>query len=186
MQCWIADQSVGPTEMSICSHLSPEDENRLGIRHFAPFSRIILITSATSHLQNTRNECRLLVFVTSSGYRPSVACVRFLPWYFFVLSSERNQYLNKRYLIINYFHWSLPLNIGIGKWLWWLGQALDHPEIGVRCPAEAQLFIFSTVSRGQNSSYWLNGPRIEPAWGKIFRNRSYLPWGLPSLLYNSY
>jgi hypothetical protein len=36
------------------------------------------------------------------------------------------------------------------------------------------------------TGYWLDGPRIESRWGKIFRTCPDRPWGPPSLLYNGY
>jgi hypothetical protein len=49
----VAISQWGPTERTIFSHLSPGDENRHAIGHFAPFSRNILITSVIYLLQHT-------------------------------------------------------------------------------------------------------------------------------------
>jgi hypothetical protein len=54
-------------------------------------------------------------------------------------------------------------------------------------------FVFvtdPTVGRdssvGMATPYGLDGPEIDPWWGKVFRNPPDRPWGPPSLLYIEY
>ena len=152
MHCWSGDQSVGSDRKDYLQSLVTWGREQTRHQTLCAF-----FYKHLNHKRNVpssahcRNECRWLMFVISSDYRPSIACDRFLPCYFFVLHSEQNRYLNKRDLIINYFHCSMQVHIGTRKWLWWLGQVLDYPEICVRWPAGGTVIYLSTASRDRYS-----------------------------------
>ena len=62
-------------------------------------------------------------------------------------------------------------------------QSLHHPSEVLLQSTTPSCEPGSSVSIA--TDYGLDGPRIEPWWGEIFRRPDW-PWGPPSLLYNGY